>query len=167
MSTIEENKAIMRSYLEGFWSGKDPSIADRIVAQDAVFHDLIEQKMPPGLNGVKQNYRSFRAAFPDFKFDIQDIVAEGDKVVVRWDAGGTHRGTFQGIPATNKYGGVSGISIVRIRDGKIIEGWQELDSLGLMQGLGVLPSGPPPRFLVLLMTLRTKLSGLRQKKQTA
>ncbi len=81
-----------------------------------------------------------RNAFPDITYTIEDLIAEGDKVVARWSAQGTHRGDFMGIPPTNKQVRFSEIEIIRVVDGKAVEEWEELDRLGLMTQLGVIPT---------------------------
>jgi len=80
-------------------------------------------------------------AFPDVRLTIEDMVAEGDKVAVRWAWSGTHRGEYMGIAPTGKEVTYTGITIHRITGGKIVESWDEVDNLGLMQQLGV---APPP-----------------------
>ncbi len=82
----------------------------------------------------------FAAAFPDGQMTIEDLVAEGDRVVARTTFNGTHQGEMQGIPATGKAVSVSGITIFRLDNGKIAEGWLVNDNLGLMQQLGVIPA---------------------------
>lgn len=80
------------------------------------------------------------SAFPDKRYTIHDMVAEGDKVVARWALEATHKGDYMGIPATNKQIALTGIYIIRLEDGKQVEWWLEADFLGLMQQLGVIPS---------------------------
>ncbi len=86
---------------------------------------------------MKQFVSGMRSAFLDLHFTIEDQIAEGDKVVTRWKASGTHRGEFQGVPPTGKQATVPGITIDRIAHGKLVEGWTNWDALGLMQRLGV------------------------------
>ena len=81
-----------------------------------------------------------RNAFPDITYTVEELIAEGDKVVARWSAEGTHLGDFVGIPPTHKQVRFSGIEIIRVVDGKAIEEWEELDRLGLMTQLGVIPT---------------------------
>jgi len=88
----------------------------------------------------RQFLLGFFAAFPDGRWHIEDQIAEDDKVVVRWTFIGTHRGTFMDLMPSRKQWTGSGISIYRIRDGKIVEEWQEWDTLGTMQQLAVLGS---------------------------
>jgi steroid delta-isomerase-like uncharacterized protein len=80
-------------------------------------------------------------AFPDLNRPVDDLIAEGDKVVARWRAEGTHTGSFQGVPPTGRRASITGITIFRLRDGKIVEEWGESDMLGLLQQVGALP-GP-------------------------
>jgi steroid delta-isomerase-like uncharacterized protein len=82
----------------------------------------------------------FAAAFPDWEEQIQDVIAEGDRVVLRVTAGGTHEGAFQGIAPTGKQVTITGMGIVRIEDGQIAESWWEFDAIGLMQQLGAIPA---------------------------
>jgi steroid delta-isomerase-like uncharacterized protein len=83
---------------------------------------------------------ALRDAFPDVHITIEDQVAEGDRVVTRWTARGTHTGAFQGIPPTGKRGSMTGIDINRFADGKVVECWTNADDLGLLQQLGVIPT---------------------------
>jgi steroid delta-isomerase-like uncharacterized protein len=81
----------------------------------------------------------FRTAFPDGRFTVEDLLADGEKVVSRFTATGTHKNDFMGIPATGKAITVTGIDILQFADGKAVEHWGEIDGLGMMQQLGVLP----------------------------
>jgi steroid delta-isomerase-like uncharacterized protein len=143
---VEESKAVMREYLEAFWNQGDVDAADRYVASDVVLHDLAESEPPlsPGVAGLKEIHGVFRLAMPDFKLTIDDMIGEDDLVVIRWTGEGTHTGPFMDIPATHKTARFTAISIARIADGKMVEGWQNMDVMGLMQQLGVIPSGKLP-----------------------
>ena len=164
-ATIEENKRIFNRYLEEFWNKGDLSVADEVLAPDVVFHDLVALGIPPGPAGVKQNYLAFRKGFPDLQKIVHDMLAEGDKIAIRWIAEGVHRGDFQGIPATYRGGTITGMSFVRMADGKIVEGWQDLDALGLLQQLGVFPKGNGlPRPLAWLLMARTRLEQARKRR---
>jgi steroid delta-isomerase-like uncharacterized protein len=81
-----------------------------------------------------------RAAFPDTRMTIEDEIAEGDKVVIRWTIRGTHKGEYMGIAPTGKEVTVTGISVYRIERGKIVEDWSNNDMLGMLQQLGAIPS---------------------------
>lgn len=135
---LEENKRIARRVIERLWNKGEFQLADEIVARDYIEH--LPGDETHGLDGVRQYLAEHRLGFPDIHYTVKDQVAEGDKVVTRWTARGTHQGEFKGMPATGKRGRLSGITISRIADGKLIEGWTSPDELGLMQQLGVVPS---------------------------
>ena len=132
----EENKALIRRFYEEVWNDKNLEAIDELVATDSVDHDL-----PPGREGAKAFISMYLSAFPDTKMTIEDLLAEGDKVVTRWSATGTHTGELMGIPATGKQVTVTGLDINRYSGGKSVEHWGEFDQMGMMQQLGVVP-GP-------------------------
>jgi steroid delta-isomerase-like uncharacterized protein len=134
----EENKAIARRIFEEVWKGK-LDVADEILeANDVAVAHGLGVELPPG-EGFKQFVSIYRSAFPDVHFTIEDQIAEGDKVVTRWTARGTHKGELMGIPATGKQVVVTGISINHFVGGKSVEAWNNWDGLGMMQQLGVVP----------------------------
>jgi steroid delta-isomerase-like uncharacterized protein len=135
--TPEQHKALVRRYIETVWNQGDPSVIDELVAQDYIQH---AKGVPPGRAGVQQFFTALRAAFPDIHNTIEDMLAEGDKVVWRSTIRGTHTGPFRGIPPTGKQVTITAINILRIVDGQFVENWGEQDNLGLMQQLGVIPS---------------------------
>jgi len=137
MST-EENKTIVRRFEELF-NEKQVDRADEFVARDYIDH-AAQPGQAPGLDGAKQKWAMYIAAIPDLRVPIEDIVAEGDKVVVRWTAEGTQRGELLGIPPAGKRLRFSGISIYRLAEGQVAEVWEQFDRLGLMQQLGVIPT---------------------------
>ncbi|MCI0447747.1 ester cyclase [bacterium] len=92
-----------------------------------------------GVTGFASNIESLRKGFPDIKFTLEDLIAEGDRVTARWQWKGTHDGTFRGIPATHKQVTNDGIVIYQLRDGKIIHSWLQTDRLGALQQIGVIP----------------------------
>jgi steroid delta-isomerase-like uncharacterized protein len=137
----EQNKALMRRGIEEVWNRGNFDVVAELVAADYVGHQ------PPienhGPEGAKRYFMELRAAFPDIHFSIEDQIAEGDRVVTRWTARATHQGAYQGIPPTGKSGTVTGITINRVASGKIVEGWTNLDALGLLQQLGAIPATAP------------------------
>jgi steroid delta-isomerase-like uncharacterized protein len=140
MST-EENKALVRRWYEKFNEHSLAGIMEDY-APDLVAHGT--GSVPDmDLAGVKRFYVATFAAFPDAQLVIEDLIAEGDKVVQRWTMHGTHRGEFMGIPPTGKRVSLTGINIARIKDGKFVEGWNNEDDLGLMQQLGAIPQVAP------------------------
>jgi steroid delta-isomerase-like uncharacterized protein len=134
--TTMDNKLLAERVWEAIWHQGDLSQIDNLFTADFVRHD-------PGreLQGIEQNrqfIRSQRVAFPDAHFDVEDQIAEGDKVVVRYRFRGTHLGAFQGAPPTGKQITYTGVLIYRIANGKIAEQWTEFDFLGVLRQLGML-----------------------------
>ena len=140
MST-EQNKAIRRQAYEAV-NQKNLDALDEMIASDIINHSA-RPGQTPGLEGVKQLFSSLHAAFSDFHIDVEDMIAEGDKVVARVRASGTHQGEFMGIAPTGNRVEFSAIDISRIAEGKIVEHWSNSDQLGMMRQLGVMeqPSG--------------------------
>ena len=96
--------------------------------------------MPAGIEGSKQFIGMYLTAFPDLQFKIEDMIVEGDRVVARLTTSGTHKGAFMGIPPTGKQTSVTAIDINRMAGGKSVEHWLEMDTMGLLQQLGVIPA---------------------------
>jgi steroid delta-isomerase-like uncharacterized protein len=115
-------------------------LADELFAPDYVDHDPAMPDDIHGPEGSKEYVSVFRTAFPDLHIEIEDQVAEGDKVVTRWTGTGTHEGDMMGIAPTGNKVTLPGMEIVRFLGGKIAEGWEGYDSMVLMQQLGVMPS---------------------------
>lgn len=132
----EQNEAVAKRGFEAFNTG-DMSIVDEITAPDAVGHDPALPEDTHGPEGTKQVIQTYRDAFPDLKFTIEECFSDGDLVCIRWASSGTNDGELMGIPATGKHITSSGISIDRIQDGKIVESWIHWDNAGLMRDLGV------------------------------
>ncbi len=139
MST-EENKAIVHRLYEEVFNEKRLDRADDLVAPDYLDHGAVPGQAP-GLEGAKQQrWAMYFAAIPDMHATIDDMVAEGDKVVVRYTVEGTQQGELLGVPPSGKRFQTSGISVYRLAEGKIAEQWEQADLLGLMQQLGVIPT---------------------------
>ena len=134
----EANKAIIRRYRQAH-EQNDMAALDEIVAADLITHSQLPN-VPAGREGGKMVHQGAVAAFPDGKTTTDDLIAEGDKVVERFTFVGTHKGEFMGIPASGKQIRVTGMSIFRIANGKIVEHWGENDAMGLLMQLGVLPA---------------------------
>jgi steroid delta-isomerase-like uncharacterized protein len=134
----EANKAIIRRYRQAH-NQNDMATLDEIVAADIISHNGLPG-LPAGREGGKMAHQGSLAAFPDGRTTTDDLIAEGDKVVERFTLVGTQKGDFMGIPASNKQVRVTGMSIFRIANGKIVEHWGENDGIGLMMQLGVLPA---------------------------
>ena len=134
----EANKAIIRRYRQAH-NQNDMAALDEIVSADIISHNGLPG-LPAGREGGKMAHQGSLAAFPDGRTTTDDLIAEGDKVVERFTLVGTQKGDFMGIPASNKQVRVTGMSIFRIANGKIVEHWGENDGIGLMMQLGVLPA---------------------------
>ena len=138
MST-EENKAVVRRFFDEVCNERKLNVADELVAATHTLHDPSIPGVEPGPEGMKQTIAVYQNAFNDAHWAVEDMVAEGDKVVTRWTGHGTHTGELPGIPQTGKQVNVPGIWIFRIAGGKIAESWDVWDTLGMMQQLGVIP----------------------------
>ena len=137
MST-EDNKAqVRRGYEEGFHQ-RNLAVFDELMASDYVWH--IASTTLHGREPAKQLISRFLTAFPDGRYTIEDMIAEGDRVVVRQTFRGTHRGDFMGMAPTGKHVTVTEMEIFRIANGQAVENWTSSDDLGLLQQLGVVPS---------------------------
>jgi predicted ester cyclase len=144
MST-EQNKAIIRRWLEEGWTNGNLAVADELIDPGFVVHGAGGQAVPTGPEGAKQLVSAWRTGFPDGRMNIDDLFAEDDKVVIRMTWVGTHTGDFYGRAATGRPVSVTSIGIDRVANGKIVEGWGEVDMLGLYEQIGVIqrPGGPP------------------------
>ena len=136
MST-EQNKSTVRRFVEQGLNQQNMAEMERYFSPQLVDHAL-PPGMPGGREGRKLFAQAFFAAFPDIHIHIDDLLAEGDRTVLRWSAHGTHKGELMGIPATGKAVTMSGISIDRFENGQSVEHWEIIDQMGLMQQLGVM-----------------------------
>ena len=138
MSNTDDIKALGRRWQTDIWNAGSLSAA-LATAEEIVGPEFADHSRPPmlpdGLEGLKQQVTIFYTAFPDIWSRVEDVLAEGDRVVVRWTAGGTHRGSFCGVPPTGRSGSTMGIHIFRVAGGRIVEHWGNSDDLGLMTQL--------------------------------
>jgi steroid delta-isomerase-like uncharacterized protein len=132
----EANKTVSRRLTEEAFNQGNYGVIDELVAPTFVNHDPAtgDTKGPQGTRELIEGYRS---AFPDIEIRIEEQVAEGDLVVTRWTGTGTHKGELMGVAPTGKGTTVTGVTIDKIKDGKIVESWNNWDTLGLMRQLGV------------------------------
>jgi steroid delta-isomerase-like uncharacterized protein len=135
---LAENKGLVKKEVEGLYNAKDISVADQIYSTDLVTHTPNVPR-PGNLAQLKKDVAEVYEAFPDLHLTIDDLFAGGDRVTKRWTLQATHTKEWQGIPATGKKIVVTGINIFRMKDGKIVEFWEYMDLLGLLQQLGVVP----------------------------
>lgn len=136
---MSDNKAIGRRFFEGMLGKGDWAVAEELMIEDVVMHHPSSPTPVTGRENVVGMLGAFRGGFPDLKLVVEDVIEEGDKVVVRWRASGTHTADLFGIPPTGKSMNVPGISVLRLENGKIVEDWVAEDSLGLMKQIGVIP----------------------------
>jgi steroid delta-isomerase-like uncharacterized protein len=140
MST-EANKAIVVQLYEEIFNKGDLDLADKMIAPNAINHDpQLPPGVPSGPQGLKAAVIMLRSAYPDDHHTIEDLIAEGDKVVVRLTHSGTHQGAFLGLPPTGKHITNTSIHIFRFADGQLVEAWANRDDLGLLQQLGAIPA---------------------------
>jgi len=141
--SVEQNKALFRRFIEEVFNKGNVSTIDEFLAPNFVEREVLPPGTPSGREGVKQLTMMFRTAFPDFNVSIDDMIAEGDKIVARTTWSGTQKGEFMGIPSSGKRVSFNVIDIIRISDGKGVEHWGVMDSSSLMQQIGAIPAGPP------------------------
>jgi steroid delta-isomerase-like uncharacterized protein len=137
MST-DNNKGIVRRAIEEPWKG-NLDIVDELIASDYVGHDPSMPEPLRGPEGVKEFISTYRDAYPDSLITVETQIAEGDLVATRWTGRGTHKGELMGIEPTGKQVTVSGLTLSRVQNGKIVEEFQNWDALGMMQQLGAIP----------------------------
>jgi steroid delta-isomerase-like uncharacterized protein len=138
--SVEQNKALARQLAEEVLNKGNMSRADEIIAPNFVEHEELPPGIPPGREAPKMMFTMLRSAFPDFKATIDDMIAEGDKVVIRQTWTGTQKGEFMGMPPTGKSISIGVIDIIRIADGKFVEHWGVMDQMAMMQQLGAIPA---------------------------
>lgn len=138
--SLQENKALVRRFIEEVLNTGDMASANDFLADSYAEHSA-----PPGLpgnrEGVKAVFAALHQAFPDFRYTVEDMIAEGEMVVCRLTASGTMRGPFFGLRPTGRHAVWSEIHIVRLRDGKAIEHWDAKETLARNQQLGLAPQG--------------------------
>ena len=130
-----QNKAVVQRYWDGKWNERRPEILDELQTPNVVYHGTSMDMN--GIEEYKQIYSSFLSAFHDTQLVVEDLIAEGDKVMSRVSMNCTHKGEFEGIPPTGKVLTVSAFTVFRLVDGKIAEEWEVLDELGMMHQLGM------------------------------
>jgi steroid delta-isomerase-like uncharacterized protein len=135
----EQNKTISRRAVEETMNEGKLDVVDELIAPNFVNHDPADPEPRSGREGFRDFINTYRSAFPDAHITIEEQIAEGDQVVSRWTGRGTHQGELMGIPASGKQVTVTGISIDRIEGGQIVESWNNWDTLGMLQQLGVVP----------------------------
>jgi len=134
----DDNKVLVRRYYDEVLNGGSIDLLEELAVADYVEHNPFPGQ-GNGRNDLEARARLLVTAFNPSRFTIEDIVAEGDRVVVRWTSTGTHSGEFMGIPPTGRSFTIDGIDIHAVRDGRMAEHWHVVDQLGQMQQLGLIP----------------------------
>jgi len=138
-STAEANKALVRRWFEEVWNKGRAEAIDEMFAADGIAHGLSDDAVDPlrGPADFKPFHERFRGAFPDIEVVVEDMIAEDDKVAARCSVRGKHTGDHLGIAASNAPVDFTGVSIVRIKDGKIVEAWNNFDFMRMNQQIGI------------------------------
>ncbi len=134
-NTLEAHKALVRRNFEVIWSQGNLAVVDEILAHDYIGHIATLPDAVHGAEAFKQLIAMYHFSFPDTRFEIQDQIAEANKVATRWIASGTHRGEFMGIAPSGEAMSVTGMSFHRIENGRIQESWDDWDALTMLQGM--------------------------------
>jgi steroid delta-isomerase-like uncharacterized protein len=133
----ELNKTVARRFYDEVWNQKKLDQLDDLLTQDYIWHEPSTISDLQGIQRAKKFLSDYFIAFPDYRVEINDMIAEADKVAVRWTGYGTHQGPLKGIPATGKSIMIPGISIFRMSQGKCSEYWTSLDNFLLLSELGI------------------------------
>ena len=133
------NKEIVRRALEEPWRNLD--VLDELVSSDYVGHDPALPEPVRGIQGSKDNVNEYRSAFEGAQITVKEQVGEGDVVASRWEGRGRHTGELMGIAPTGKDVVVSGLTLSRLKNGKIVEEWSNWDTLGMLQQIGAVATG--------------------------
>lgn len=137
MTSETENKELVRRSNEEIWDQGNLEYLDEYVADNYVEYNSASPEPIRGPEGYRQNVQMARGAFPDLSVTTEDLIAEGDKVVTRYTLRGTHENEFMGIEPTGNEVEIQGISIGKLEHGQVVEGWSNIDVIGMIQQLGV------------------------------
>ena len=129
---VTANKELVRRFYKEVYIDWNMALVDEVVSPQFTSHDW-PKSSPAGPEGFREFYSAIRSALPDARYEVDDLIAEGDKVVVRWRLLGTHKGDFRGIAATGREIALKGIAIYRVEGGKLLERWVVSDLHGLLE----------------------------------
>ena len=138
-AVLQKNKQVVQQIYEVVINERKPELTAELVSPD-----YVGPQGERGPGGFNANIQGLTAGFPDIRFRIEDLLVEGDRVVVRWAWTGTHSGAFRGIAPTGRRVSTTGIVLYQLRDGKVVRNWLENDRLGILQQLGVVPQNFGP-----------------------
>ena len=134
----DASKSLVRKYIEEVWNNADAAAFDELTNGSYTYH--LGGQPPRDKSAMQKFLQSVHAAFPDWRVRVEDIVAEGNTVAVRWIGEATHQCPFHGVPPTGKQISVCGINLYKIENDKISQEWEQMDSLGMLQQLGLISS---------------------------
>jgi steroid delta-isomerase-like uncharacterized protein len=138
--SIEENKAVVRRFVDEVLNGQSLAAADELLAPDHILHYMLLPEAMIGAKAWEQAVSVYYTAFPDMVVTIDNMIGEGDQVGARWTATATHKGDLMGVPPTGRKVTWIGHGFYKIANGQIVEQWGIDDAMGLMQKLGAIPS---------------------------
>jgi steroid delta-isomerase-like uncharacterized protein len=139
-----DNETLMRRWFEEVWNQGRVEAIDELFASDGIAHGLGDSKLV-GPAGFKLFHQQFMGAFPDIQITIDDMISRGDTVAVRFSIRGTHRGDHLGVPARHREVAFPAMSFVRWRDGKIVDGWNSVDMLTMLQQIDAVQMKAAPK----------------------
>jgi steroid delta-isomerase-like uncharacterized protein len=165
---LEENKAMVREALHTLWNEKDWDAEERYAAPDLVVHAPHTPEPFHGAEGFKELGQIVQGSFPDYHLEITDLIAEREYVVARFTWTGTQTGELQGLPATGKPVTMDEVNVYRFNDeGRVAEIWAHQNMMSMMTQLGLIPDGPPPKLLLLVMKAGQRLKKKRGRNGKA
>jgi steroid delta-isomerase-like uncharacterized protein len=163
-TTTEESRSVVLGGFDELWQQRKPELADKWFTPDLTFQTTIQPEPFRGPDGFRKFYGEISRGFPDYDIHIDEVVAEGDKVVLRFTFRGTNNGDYFGIPSTGKPVTMRFIEIFTVRDGQIASIWHVANVLDVMQQLGFLPKSGLPKPIMLIYKLRSRM---RQRRRAA
>lgn len=129
-------------YAQEVWIERRMDVIDELFSDDHVYHDALLPDLPKGPEGVRQRVGVYLTAVPDATLSVEESIEDGDAAVLRWTWGGANTGVLMGIPPTGKSATTTGMHMVHVRGGKIVETWVSFDAVGFLQQLGLVAIGP-------------------------
>jgi steroid delta-isomerase-like uncharacterized protein len=158
------NEELALGLIRDVWNGGDVDSYPLYVHPDVVTHLAGYPEPFRGIDAVMAWARRYQAAFPDIQIEVDELLVDGERVMVRWTSRQTHKGAYVGISATGKQASINALQLLHFDAGKVRETWIMFDSLGVLQQLGVFPEGEAPKPAVLLLKLLTRMSRLAPKR---
>jgi len=137
--SVESNKFLLRRLFQEILNGRKLAVIPDLVGKNYHLHNP-PPGLPEGIGGFTELVRMYHAGFPDLIITIEELIGERDMALARWTGRSTHKGPFMGIPPTGKAIAITGMTLVRIADRKVVEEWTEMDTVGMLRQMGVVPA---------------------------